>query len=153
MEDSQEVKKTQKITFCDRVKKRGLSGDPGASLLLGWAKTKSGNTNRNTQFYKSFIFNNLQTLWRSGADSNRRTRFCRPLPSHSATRPYDLGAQIYGIIFNRARIFLRAFAQPITVRQASYKSCRVGMHFLQGFCRLGPLPNKLFVNQFYFKVI
>ena len=27
---------------------------------------------------------------RSGADSNRRTRFCRPLPSHSATRPFQL---------------------------------------------------------------
>lgn len=25
---------------------------------------------------------------RSVADSNRRTRFCRPLPSHSANRPY-----------------------------------------------------------------
>ena len=30
-------------------------------------------------------------LWsalRLGADSNRRTRFCRPLPSHSATQPF-----------------------------------------------------------------
>ena len=27
-------------------------------------------------------------IWRSRADSNRCTRFCRPLPSHSATRPF-----------------------------------------------------------------
>lgn len=26
---------------------------------------------------------------RSVADSNRRTRFCRPLPNHSANRPKD----------------------------------------------------------------
>ena len=28
-------------------------------------------------------------LWRSEADSNRCTRFCRPLPSHSAIRPFS----------------------------------------------------------------
>ncbi len=27
-------------------------------------------------------------IWRFRADSNRCTRFCRPLPSHSATEPY-----------------------------------------------------------------
>ena len=30
----------------------------------------------------------LLILSRLGADSNRRTRFCRPLPNRSATQPY-----------------------------------------------------------------
>mgnify|MGYP006902056027 CR=1 FL=1 len=33
-------------------------------------------------------------VWRSVADSNRRTRFCRPLPSHSANRPCKTNAKI-----------------------------------------------------------
>lgn len=37
-------------------------------------------------------------LLRSVADSNRRTRFCRPLPSHSANRPFQV-AQKYKIIW------------------------------------------------------
>ena len=32
-------------------------------------------------------------LLRSVADSNRRTRFCRPLPSHSVNRPFNSGQQ------------------------------------------------------------
>ncbi len=29
-------------------------------------------------------------IWRPGSESNRRTRLCRPLHDHSATRPVDL---------------------------------------------------------------
>ena len=34
-------------------------------------------------------------LWlRSRADLNRCTRFCRPLPNHSATGPFSMGANL-----------------------------------------------------------
>src|SRR5690606_4366138 len=45
-----------------------------------------------TLFLRSFLFNRvtaiLLRIMRSGADSNRCIRFCRPPPSHSATRPF-----------------------------------------------------------------
>ena len=36
----------------------------------------------------SFAMLRKRILLRSVADSNRRTRFCRPMPSHSANRPF-----------------------------------------------------------------
>lgn len=39
----------------------------------------------------------LEELLRSRADSNRRTRFCRPLPSHSATRPFLRTAKLINL--------------------------------------------------------
>ena len=42
---------------------------------------------------------------RSEADSNRCTRFCRPLPSHSAIRPFPyFGLQIYKLFCNLQKI-------------------------------------------------
>ena len=39
----------------------------------------------------SFAMLRKRILLRSVADSNRRTRFCRPMPSHSANRPIFSG--------------------------------------------------------------
>lgn len=42
-------------------------------------------------------------ILRSRADSNRCTRFCRPLPSHSATRPVFGAAKIQDLLYSSKR--------------------------------------------------
>ena len=54
-------------------------------LLIGQADALDSNLHKTkTDDLKSSALQNL----RSEADSNRCTRFCRPLPSHSAIRPF-----------------------------------------------------------------
>ena len=54
----------------------------------------------------------LTTLVRYLADSNRRTRFCRPLPSHSAKVPLWFASAKVLLIFglaNLSRCFFAVF--------------------------------------------
>ena len=46
-------------------------------------------------------------FWRFRADSNRCRRFCRPLPSHSATKPINWDANL--AFFNKGAKFLLKF--------------------------------------------
>ena len=48
---------------------------------------------------------NLTTLWRYLADSNRRTRFCRPLPSHSAKVPLWFAVAKVLLIFGLPNLY------------------------------------------------
>ena len=45
----------------------------------------------------------LEGFWRFRADSNRCRRFCRPLPSHSATKPINWDANL--AFFNKGAKF------------------------------------------------
>ena len=65
---------------------------------------------------------------RSVADSNRRKRFCRPLPSHSVNRPYTFIKKTYKQLqtLNRWRI------ARLTPREL--------LHFVASVVRLAPLP-------------
>ena len=58
----------------------------------------------------SAVDNYSAVLVRSEADSNRCTRFCRPLPSHSAIRPY-VPRQV-----------------PVRLSFRNYKSVASGLH-------------------------
>ena len=52
-------------------------------------------------------------LLRRLADSNRRTRFCRPLPSHSAKAPNYKRGQIYNKFLTYS-LFLSSVRQTVT---------------------------------------
>ena len=43
-------------------------------------------------------------IWRPGSESNRRTRLCRPLHDHSATRPMAVARRIPGVLLSRHRM-------------------------------------------------
>ena len=45
----------------------------------------------------------MSPLERYLADSNRRTRFCRPLPSHSAKVPFDFASAKLQQVFGTAK--------------------------------------------------
>ena len=58
----------------------------------GWLRRSTGlllnprKITKEVQLRTSFVYRN----WRRRADSNRRWRFCRPLPYHLATSPFEL---------------------------------------------------------------
>jgi hypothetical protein len=66
-------------------------------------------------------------IWRLRADSNRCTRFCRPLPSRSATQP-----------FLRARKYSRNIFDFPNINQEEYYS------LLSGACILYPICCSIF---------
>lgn len=79
-------------------------------------------------FFLSFLFKrvtpmvsnfNVFKFLRSGADSNRCKRFCRPLPSHSATRPIFKAAKIT-IIYWLPSLFLLISEQNNAVAIATF---------------------------------
>jgi hypothetical protein len=67
--------------------------------LFGFSYTKNltthyGSHPANLLKLKRPGFFRVLFILRSRTDSNRRKRFCRPLPSHSATRPYNMRANL-----------------------------------------------------------
>ena len=51
---------------------------------------------------------------RRRADSNRRTRFCRPLPNHSATSPYFFN------LFSNNKIIITGSVRPTGIEPVTY---------------------------------
>jgi hypothetical protein len=89
-------------------------------------------------FFLSFLFNLvtamvlsfmflIYSIRRSRADSNRCTRFCRPLPSHSATRPVE----IQGCKASKYKLSCNLFMQ-ISTDLRTYNCSGYGN--IQGFC-------------------
>ncbi len=82
----------------------------------------------------------LEELLRSRADSNRRTRFCRPLPSHSATRPFFRTAKLINLwdSLQLSCVILLKTLQTVFAKAVGISALKVLQRFLVQLIGLAP---------------